>query len=227
MSIEFACQCGKKHRAADEHAGKRAKCKHCGQIAVIPGAKAEAAKTASRPTPLAASAPKNIVPAAAPRAVIPSGADDLLSAELPLAQPAALAPKPSTPRTTAAAPVPSGGRRCPSCQNQLSAVAVLCINCGYNLNTGKKTPTAPVTEIETPKKRPRSRLVQILVDRITSWKLWGGLGMMLLGVILFFCLMPQMDRFSPRTCRGIGVAVLLFMAGGFSFINGLCDGDNA
>jgi hypothetical protein len=43
MPIEFHCGCGKILKAADEHAGKRAKCKTCGQMVTIPGNRATAA----------------------------------------------------------------------------------------------------------------------------------------------------------------------------------------
>jgi hypothetical protein len=189
MPIEFACRCGKKHRAAEEHAGKHAKCDQCGQVVAIP-------------------APKMAAQAASP---------------------AALTSRLSTPKTIASAPVQSDGRRCPSCRSPLSPVAVLCINCGYNLNTGKKVvaaPTIDTIETEPEKKRPPSRLRQILVSRLTSWKLWSGLGMMLAGgAALYFGM--HMDGFSSRVYRRLGFAVVLFMAGGFTFINGLCDGDNA
>lgn len=37
MPISVTCQCGKRLQAKDEHAGKRAKCRHCGRILTIPG----------------------------------------------------------------------------------------------------------------------------------------------------------------------------------------------
>jgi hypothetical protein len=37
MPIEFACQCGKRYRVSDEHAGKRTQCKVCGAVVKIPG----------------------------------------------------------------------------------------------------------------------------------------------------------------------------------------------
>jgi hypothetical protein len=36
MPIEFACECGKKFKVADEYAGKRSKCTACGQPVVVP-----------------------------------------------------------------------------------------------------------------------------------------------------------------------------------------------
>lgn len=36
MPIEFACECGKAFKVADEYAGKRTKCPACGQPVVVP-----------------------------------------------------------------------------------------------------------------------------------------------------------------------------------------------
>lgn len=36
MPIEFACECGKAFKVADEYAGKRSKCTACGQPVVVP-----------------------------------------------------------------------------------------------------------------------------------------------------------------------------------------------
>lgn len=42
MSIRFACEhCGKKYILADEHAGKKVRCKQCGQIGQIPAVEAQ------------------------------------------------------------------------------------------------------------------------------------------------------------------------------------------
>jgi hypothetical protein len=43
-----------------------------------------------------------------------------------------------------AAAAPADGPSCPSCQSPVDAAAVICINCGHNLKTGKKLKTAKV-----------------------------------------------------------------------------------
>jgi hypothetical protein len=227
MPIEFACQCGKKHQAAEEHAGKRAKCNKCGQIVTIPTAKPKASTIASLINSPVDSAPKNITPTASPKAANQSDLDDYLSMKLPLVQPAALVAESNMPKTTLDTSIQSGGQRCPSCHNQLSSAAILCINCGYNLNTGRKTSTlfcdSPPDIEEAPKKRPQSRMNRFLVSRLTSWKLWSGLGMMILaGAWWYF----GMQTGSFRVCRRMGYMLVLFITGGISFINGLFDGDN-
>jgi hypothetical protein len=236
MPIEFACRCGKKLRAAEEHAGKRAKCNQCGQVTVIPAAKAVAAKavavkTAAPATRSIGSKPsttKTVATAAATnaassigvKAAAASGLDDLLSGEIPLPQPVPLKPVPV-----------QGGRLCPNCKNPLSTVAVFCIDCGYNLKTGQKTVVAPLDEAEAPKKKkpPTSRLNQFFLSRITSWKLWSGLGLMAIAAIWFLLKTQtiQEDDVSVRSGRSFIYILGLFIVGGISFINGLFDGDNA
>lgn len=116
----------------------------------------------------------------------------------------------------------------------MSAVAVLCIHCGYNVKTGRNTTVAAPDEDEdeAPKRRRKpssSRLKQFIVTRITSWKLWSGLGMMSLAAIWLLVTRwaIQEDGASFRTGRSCIYMLILFVAGGISFINGLFDGDNA
>jgi hypothetical protein len=225
MAIEFACACGKKLRAAEEHAGKRARCKQCGQIATIPADKSEAAPMVARTTRPVGSAPKKAATVTASGVAALSGLDDLLSSELPPAEPVASV-TPSKSRSTTAGPVSSCGRQCPSCRGPLPSPAVVCVNCGYNLNTGVKMTTVSLTEAEAPKKRPRSGIQQFFISRITSWKLWSGLGMMGLAA-LWFLFLTQTHSSSVRGGRGFITILILFVSGGISFINGLFDGDNA
>jgi hypothetical protein len=196
MPIEFACHCGNRLLVGDEHAGKRAKCSQCGQVVIIPGGKPEAAKTVAKATSAAAAS-------------------------------AALISKSIAPSTRTTAPVASSGRRCPSCHGPLSAEAVLCVNCGYNLKSGKKMSTfayAPTEDDEVPTSRPRSRINRVVMSRLTSWKLWSGLGMMILGGGLGWVIMnSEQMHFRART---FGLIAVLFLGGGFTFINGLCDGDD-
>jgi len=49
MPIEFRCACGQKFRVGDEHAGKKTKCKGCGEIVAIPK-KAVKKPAAAKPT---------------------------------------------------------------------------------------------------------------------------------------------------------------------------------
>src|SRR5689334_1598091 len=42
------------------------------------------------------------------------------------------------------APPAASGKSCPSCGSSVDADAVLCVNCGHNLKTGKKLKTSAV-----------------------------------------------------------------------------------
>jgi hypothetical protein len=60
MAIQFACSCGRKLQAADEHAGRRVKCPACGAESTVPGDEAAvqpAEAVPSRPGPVQAEEP--------------------------------------------------------------------------------------------------------------------------------------------------------------------------
>ncbi len=110
---KFTCDsCGKSYSWKPELAGKKVKCK-CGQPMRVP------------PTDPAADS-------------LPDGFDDL----------AALGEGEVIETPAAAAPVVQGkapaakGKKCPACDNPVAADAVLCVNCGHNLKTGKKLKTS-------------------------------------------------------------------------------------
>jgi hypothetical protein len=110
-SPKFTCaSCGKEFRWKPEIAGRKAKCK-CGQTLTVP---------ATPPAPkVAAPAPNIVAPSPEP--------NPLDWSDEPAADYAAAPPAPA-----------ASGPRCPSCGAGLPANAVLCVNCGYNLKTGKK-----------------------------------------------------------------------------------------
>ncbi|HWE04739.1 MAG TPA: hypothetical protein VG326_20195 [Tepidisphaeraceae bacterium] len=111
MSIEFNCQgCGKHYKVADAMAGKRAKCKGCGQVVEVP------------------------TPVQEPLDV--SGIDvDVV--DVPPPTPAKPISQRSVGAKTAGAPQDAPAR-CPSCQAALAPNAVLCTACGFDLRRGVK-----------------------------------------------------------------------------------------
>ena len=148
-SPKFTCEsCGKEFRWKPEIAGRKAKCK-CGQTLTVPA-------TPPAPAVTAPAAPAPTRPAPARRAPVrPSPAR---SSPLPPAPPAVEVPpepnplewpdEPAAGYDTAQPPPPPADETCPSCGADLPANAVLCVNCGYNLKTGKKL--AGVTPAATP-----------------------------------------------------------------------------
>jgi hypothetical protein len=224
MAIEFACQCGKTLRAADQFAGKRAKCNNCGQIVNIPAGNAAVGSASPPKAAMAynavAAAPKRDVPAAIPVAASNFDLDEFFSGDIPVASPAA-------PDLTAGRALPNAARAdmkfCPGCKQPMSNAAVICIQCGYNQKTGEKMKTfaySPSTTYEksTPRRRP-SAARNFFASRLGSGKLWCGLAMMVGAVIWFFgALAIGIIFFYPP---------ILFIIGLISFFTGLIDGDNA
>ncbi|MBN2577776.1 MAG: zinc-ribbon domain-containing protein [Pirellulales bacterium] len=139
-----------------------------------------------------------------------------------VAQPAATAPL--APLSAALIDdLSTAGRLCPDCGKSLSAKAVLCVNCGYNLKTGKKIACRevlpPDEEVEQEPRRP-SPVVKFFSDRFYNPKVWGGLATMALSVIWFFGALFYLDVifFYPP---------ILFIFGAISFLAGLIDGADA
>jgi DNA-directed RNA polymerase subunit RPC12/RpoP len=123
---KFSCAaCGKEYRWKPELAGRKAKCA-CGAAIVVPAER-----------PAAGPAPAPLKPPAAPPVAPP--------AARAVPAPDAALPPPAPPPTPAPEVKPSPGAACPSCGAPLAANAVLCVNCGYNLKTGK-TLSAVVVE---------------------------------------------------------------------------------
>lgn len=120
MPIKVSCKCGQSFAAKDEMAGKTVRCPKCKQPLKIPGPGG-----ARRPGPTAAQPH-----ASQPAAPAGGGMDDLFD-EIGLA--------PAEPVTA--------GPRCPSCGKGLPPHAILCVHCGFNLQTGQRVassvPSAP------------------------------------------------------------------------------------
>ena len=125
MAIEFACPtCGKVLKLRDEAAGKKGRCPYCKEVITVPEAS------------LAQDDLIEIVPADAPK-------------KPPVLPPRPPKPSVSTPAPPAAPPA-EATKPCPDCGKPLGEKAVICVNCGLNLKTGKKLQTV----FEQPKPEP-------------------------------------------------------------------------
>ena len=122
---KFTCTgCGKEYRWKPELAGRKAKCA-CGATLVVPTERpGNGASPAAQPPSVSVHAPAAAV---APPPVPP-------------AKPAEAKP------SVAASAAPSAASTCPSCGGSLAPGAVFCVNCGYNLKTGKTLTAAVVVE---------------------------------------------------------------------------------
>ncbi len=113
MTIAVQCgSCHKRFAAKDELAGRKVKCPQCGGVLTIPkpGAGPEAARQGTEPR------------------------DDHAVAS----PPAGKAESPAAGTARGPEKAPDVEPKCPSCGASVKAGAVLCVQCGYGLQTGKK-----------------------------------------------------------------------------------------
>ena len=135
MPIAVACSCGQKFAAKDELAGKTVKCPKCQKPLKIPGGSpaaaargggAAGAQTPQRAQQTGASAPAKPT----------GGISDLLD-EVGF----------STPK-------PHAGPRCPACEAPMQPGAVLCVECGFNVQSGQRLATTGEGGIALNARRP-------------------------------------------------------------------------
>lgn len=200
--ISFQCECGKIHQTSDEHAGKRGKCNKCGNVLRIPGSRPEAARTIPP-----VKKPASPVKSPSPKAKESSGLDDQdLSHLYDLDDQAVSRPAPA-PR----------GRPCPNCAKHLPSIeATFCVECGYNLKTGKLS-KLEVTKPIKPIRRKSSSVGKFFERRLTSSKFLGGLCSLIGGTVwLVLGLMAERLFFYP---------IFLIIGGSIGVLSGLISGD--
>lgn len=115
-------------------------------------------------------------------------------------------------------PPAARGGPCPKCTKPLpSRDATLCVECGYNLKTGKKTSLEVVKPKKPGTKKP-SKIGSFLASRLTSGKFLGGLASLVGGIVwLVVGLMAGRLFFYP---------IFLVMAGIVGVLFGLLFGDD-
>ena len=117
MPIQVTCQCGQKLAVKDELAGKRVKCPKCKQPLAIPGLGAPASES-----PAAGGQAST----AAKRKNTKGDGDQGSMADL---------------LDEVGLKAPTTGRRCPDCFADMGVEAIICIQCGFNTETGKRLRT--------------------------------------------------------------------------------------
>jgi hypothetical protein len=148
MPIAVSCRCGKRFAAPDTYAGKRVKCPGCGEGVSIPSTNGSSAAR-GKPDKISIKCSCGQVVAVVSELVgkavkCPSCGGAIRVAIAP--------PSPSEPsssrRIGLAAILDEVGaakeglhKRCPQCQKDMDADDVLCVGCGYNLETGKQLST--------------------------------------------------------------------------------------
>lgn len=150
----FACPgCGRKFRWKADLAGRKVRCTACNLKVRIPaaaGTKAEALESLPQKPPSAKPEAKPVPKPPAPPA--PPGDDESYDLNLDddLAGLAPRGPVAPVPLGGGGAAAASGDGRCPSCNQKVKPGAVICINCGFNLQAGKKLKTKVEQEAEAP-----------------------------------------------------------------------------
>jgi hypothetical protein len=117
MPIPVACKCGQKFAAKDELAGKVTKCPKCGSVLQIPQPGKPSPPPSKQGSPQASGSQGKRTAKAGP--AVSSLADLLDEAGV----------KPGLEDTRP---------RCPACKQPMDPNAVLCVSCGFHVQTGKQ-----------------------------------------------------------------------------------------
>ncbi|HYE21399.1 MAG TPA: hypothetical protein VEA69_23330, partial [Tepidisphaeraceae bacterium] len=155
MAITFACgNCGKAYRVDDRFAGKKAACKACGTVNVIPAAAAPADDRA--PIDLASERGSDAKrpPLVRPLSTAPKGRAPVARKESAPPLPPPIDDFDASLEAAAALERPAEGAPCPGCGGTLAPEAVFCTGCGYDLRKGKQVATKVVTTIGDPPANP-------------------------------------------------------------------------
>lgn len=164
MPIQVTCECGQKVAVKEEFVGRRVKCPKCkNPLVVSAGDKVQGgSSTDQTPIRVACSCGKSF---SAPRKLA-GKAVKCPACGQPMKIPQVGA---SSTRPAAAGSGTNGiddlldeigvkasttGIRCPECRADMKQDAIICINCGYNTETGKKLKTV---KFVPPQKREKKR----------------------------------------------------------------------
>ena len=160
MPIKVTCACGASFSAKDELAGRTVACPKCRQPLQVPHATGAATQPSSAGSTSAPATQANPAAAAKPAAAT-SSAPGAKSAAKPAApqaaaKPAAPVQPTAVPQLAATSASPTAdlfdevglkavaGPRCPKCSEPLNPNAVLCVKCGFHIQTGEKLAAAKV-----------------------------------------------------------------------------------
>jgi hypothetical protein len=217
--IRFTCTCGKSLSADPKMAGRKAKCPRCGEVARVPvmGVALPELEDLELKVVLeggawqsASSGQANPPPVPRPTAQTTPGT---VYPQLPAMG------RPKEPISSIWAEEADAERQrelanvCPGCGTSMSDPAVVCLACGYNKQTGKKTPAA--TGGATPSSRPaESRATGNLVGNIFSIALLAA-ALMLAGCAFISFGMALASAM-------IGMLLVIFALGMF-LVGGLSD----
>ena len=154
MPIEIACRCGKKFAAPEKLAGKTLSCPECGGPLTVPDPRQ---KTAAAATPPPIKATCTCGKSFSAKSSLAGKTVKCPSCGQALKIPAATSKTVrEQPPATAAAPgiadllddvgvtASKTGARCPECGADMAPEAILCIACGFHVESGKRLQTKRV-----------------------------------------------------------------------------------
>jgi hypothetical protein len=224
MKISIQCgQCGKQYQVKPELAGKKVKCQACGTPISIP---ADAEAKGESPPQKAAPAGKAKAPAAIkqPAAARKSAAPAQPKAEV----------LPQTPRHSildehmaGAVRLPGVGEMyCPKCKAIIPTASVLCVTCGFDLQSGRDTRVS--SEANRTKRKPGQRPVLGIFVALVAivYGLAGAVVFTLCivgsAIILLKVGLPTGESGeSAAAMFGLPVHILLSTAGLLLFVSGI------
>ncbi len=171
MAIKVTCGCGHSFVAPDEFGGKHVKCPKCKQPVAIPAPAAAKSKSTGR----TASAPVQATRASG--SSIRSTTQRRVTQAPPKVQPKALVTKASPlnifdgfnplldllddagVKGVSASPI------CPNCGSDMAPTAIICVNCGFNRETGKRLETFSDVKLEEIRTTHTEGNAQLLLEK--------------------------------------------------------------
>ena len=160
MPIAVRCACGKSIAAPDKYAGQTVKCPGCGAPLAIPAAGSGTAGSGAAAKP-ASAGPAIYVTCECGRKIAAPAELAGKSTNCPTCRQMVKVPRPQAmapaggktgkdPMAELLEEVDLGrsrtGRRCPECRHDLQPDDILCVQCGFNTETGKQLKTKTVAK---------------------------------------------------------------------------------
>jgi hypothetical protein len=243
MKISIQCQCGKQYQVKPELAGKKVKCQSCGTPIAVPAdgaSKATPEKPAKKPAAAAAKSKPPAVKTAASSAKPSSATKPAASSAKP--SPATKPAAQSAPKAAAPPPaqhsildehmadavrLPTAGEMyCPGCNAIIANTAVLCVNCGYDLQSRRSTKVS--SEANRVKRKPGQRpLLGVFVAIVAMLYGLAGAAIFALCIVASAIILVKLglpndqNRQSATAMFGLPVHILLSTAGLLMFVSGI------
>src|SRR5688500_13852910 len=210
MPIKVTCACGQSFAAKDELAGRTVKCPKCSRPLAIPAAGGAAAipAAATQPMPQQPMMPQQLLPAAPAPAQSAGGLFDEIGISA----------------------APAGTSPCPGCRAPMPVGAVLCVQCGYNLQLGRRMETMRIgadgqshTSVVDTILAKAARAIQEEKEeerkKVRGGIPWWGYLLMLMSIVGFMAMMMLIPQGTA-----VFVAAVLLMFGGWlvCLYSGIC-----